>query len=341
MEHAPKSVLVTGGTGFVGSYIVRELLLNHYKVRVLARPSSDLHLLEGIRADIEVVEGDLLDIFSLEEAMKDMDLLINAAAVVSHQKTNRKRMLQVAIQGTGDLANTALRYGIKKMIHISSIAALGRMEEINDIDEHQIFGHSKFDTAYGLSKFLAEQEIWRACAEGLPAVILNPSFIIGAGKWSRSTPKYFDKIYKGLHHFPSGINGFVDVRDVAKAALKSLESPNSGERLIISAENQSYETIFKAIGEGLQVKSSWKIISPALRLLLKWFRYLPLNQDKELCSLQDDFLQIASMNSMYQNAKSIELLHMDYTPVARSIEDTCKIYLKNKAQGKDFGILNV
>lgn len=341
MAQARGSVLVTGGSGFVGTYIVRALLNQHYKVRVLVRPTSDLSLLEDIIGDIDIVQGDLLDIFSLEEAMEGMDFLINAAAVVSHQKTNRKRMLQVAIQGTGDLADTAIRCGIKKMVHISSIAALGRMQRVNDIDENQIFGHSKYDTSYGLSKFLAEQEIWRAVAEGLPAVILSPSFIIGAGKWNRSTPKYVDKIFHGLRHFPSGINGFVDVRDVARATISALESPVSGERFIISAENRSYEYIFKAMGEGLQIKTSWKTISPALRLFIKWTKFLPFKWHASMFSLQDDFLQIASTRSSYQHEKSLSILHMDYTPLSASIEDTCKIYLQSVNLGKSYGIMHI
>ncbi len=341
MEHAAKRVLVTGGSGFVGTYIVRALLHSHYKVRVLVRPNSDLGLLEDILKEIEVVQGDLLDIFSLEASMKDVDYLINAAAVVSHQKTNRKRMLQVAIQGTGDLADTALKCGIKKMIHISSIAALGRMQQINDIDESQIFSHSKFDTAYGLSKFLAEQEIWRAVAEGLPAIILNPSFIIGAGKWNRSTPKYFDKIYQGLHHFPTGINGFVDVRDVAMATLSAMESPVVGERFIINAENWSYEKLFKAIGDELKVKPSWKKISPALKLLLKWTNFPPFKFDTVLYSLQSDFLHIASTVSNYHNEKSVAKLNIRYTPIHKSIEDTCAAYLQSKVLKTTYNLLHI
>lgn len=341
MEHNSKRVLVTGGSGFVGTYIVRALLKRHYKVRVLVRPNSDLRLLKDVLQEIEVVEGDLLDIFSLETSMKEVDYLINAAAVVSHQKTNRKRMLQVAIQGTGDLADTALRCGIKKMIHISSIAALGRMQKINDIDESQIFSHSKFDTTYGLSKFLAEQEIWRAIAEGLPAIILNPSFIIGAGKWDRSTPKYFDKIYQGMHHFPTGINGFVDVRDVAMATLSAMESPVVGERFIINAENWSYENLFKAIGDGLKVKTSWKMISPVLKFLHKWTNFPPIKYVSILYSLQNDFLQIASTVSKYHNEKSIAQLKIIYTPVHKSIEETCEVYLQSKVLKSNYSLLHI
>ncbi len=175
-------IFVTGSTGFLGSYIVRKLVSDGYiDIICLKRESSETELVDDIFERVHWVTGDILDIPLMEKLLEGVDCIIHAAAIVSHT-ANKKKMLQTAIDGTANLVNIALSGNVKKFIYISSIAAIGRGKPVEHITEKQIFSHSKYDTTYGLAKFLAEQEVWRGHAEGLNVTILNPSMILGPGK---------------------------------------------------------------------------------------------------------------------------------------------------------------
>jgi nucleoside-diphosphate-sugar epimerase len=168
-------VLVTGATGFLGSYILRLLLKKGYKVRAIRRSSSPMAMLQDIADKVEWVEGDVTDLPFLEEATKDIDYVYHAAAAVSFNSKDKEKMMLVNGIGTENIVNVCLDNGVKKLLHVSSIAALGRKENVTEIDENAQWENSPLNSDYAISKFKAECEVWRGIQEGLNAVIILAS----------------------------------------------------------------------------------------------------------------------------------------------------------------------
>ena len=242
-------VLVTGGSGFLGSYIIKQLVEKGYTVRAIYRahqPGSytgPWWIAKEIREKVEWVEGDVLDVVSLEDAMEGVDSIIHSAAVVSFSKKERARMYQVNVEGTANVVNLALEKNVRRLIHISSVAALGRTTGGGHVDEEKKWEDSKANTHYAKSKYKAELHVWRGISEGLEAVILNPSTILGYGDWNSGSSAIFQNIFKEFNWYSSGINGFVDVEDVARAAILFLENTISEQRFIVNGDTWSFKKL--------------------------------------------------------------------------------------------------
>ena len=203
-------ILVTGGTGLLGSKLLHALVEKGIKVRALRRATSKLNKVEDISNQIEWVEGDVLDIPSLEEAMKDITEVYHCAAMVSFNPSKRAAMYEINIKGTANLVNVALAHDVQALCHVSSIAALGRVKEGEEITEETKWGDSKDNSHYSITKYKSEQEVWRANAEGLNTVIVNPSVILGEGNWRTDSSSFISNGYKGMPMYPPGCNGFVE-----------------------------------------------------------------------------------------------------------------------------------
>ncbi|RZM11521.1 MAG: SDR family NAD(P)-dependent oxidoreductase, partial [Pedobacter sp.] len=207
-------ILVTGGTGFLGSYIIKELIEKGYQVRALRRSSHlPSYIPAAIFDKVDWVEGDILDVVSLDEAMDGIDTVIHSAAIVSFSKKERSKMYQVNVNGTANVVNLALENNIKKLVHISSVAAIGRTADGQQVDETKKWEESKVNTHYARSKYKAEMEVWRGMGEGLEAVVLNPATIIGYGDWHSGSSAIFKNVYHEFPWYTGGLNGFVDVED--------------------------------------------------------------------------------------------------------------------------------
>lgn len=249
----------------MGSHLVARLLQNGEAVRALRRPQSDMSLINRVLArvfdDAEAafekiawVEGELTDYYSLEAALEGVDYVYHCAATVSFRPADQKVMQYTNIQGTANLVNAALHCGVTKFCHVSSVAALGRAEPGNPVTEKSSWKTSGNNSAYAISKYGAEREVWRGIAEGLKAVIVNPSIILGAGNWQDGSAALFGSIAKGMKFYTKGVNGFVDVKDVVEVMLLLMKGDYEGERYIVSATNLSYEDFFKQISAGLNRK---------------------------------------------------------------------------------------
>jgi len=248
-------ILVTGGTGLVGSHLLYALACNNKKVRALlrpgARPYQTEHLFKcfsptdnQLLSHIEWVEGDVLDQLSLHEAMQGVEYVYHCAAMISFSPSDLKTMLAVNIDGTANVVNACLQNNIKKLCHVSSIASLGRPEADGFIDENAKWKTSKSNSGYAISKYGGEREVWRGIEEGLNAVIVNPSIILGAGCHAKATNRLFLSIKKFLPFYTHGINGYVDVSDVVKSMIMLMESDISGERFVLNSENISLKQLF-------------------------------------------------------------------------------------------------
>jgi nucleoside-diphosphate-sugar epimerase len=333
-------IFVTGATGFVGSYIVRKLIKEGFSnITCLKRQVSSMDLVSDVVDHIHWVEGDILDLSFLEEALVSFDLIIHAAADVTFSLKNKKKVIETALTGTANLVNAALFCQVPKFIHISSIAAIGRKKLVDHIDEKDLFSHSPYDTTYGLSKFLAEQEVWRGHAEGLHVTVLCPSMVLGAGDFTSSSPKLFTKISKGLRFYPLGTNGWVDVRDVATAVYMVAVDNHDGQRYIISAQNLKYQDVFNQIAIKMNVARPSQPITNLrgnifwrLEAIKSWI------MGSEPVFTKETFMS-TSVTAIYDNSKSAKELGINYTNIDQTITDTVQSFLDAKKLGKDFAIV--
>lgn len=336
---ANKHILVTGGTGFVGSYILRYLLQKGYSIKALKRASSPMNLVADIQNQVEWLEGDILDVPFLEEAMKGIDQVYHAAAMISFHPKQAAQMLKVNAEGTANIVNAALYEGIEKMVHISSIAALGRKEFQPNIDEKAQWENSKENSNYAISKFKAECEVWRGMQEGLNMVIVNPSVILGAGYWDQGSCKLFAKAAKGLKHYPQGATGFVDVRDVARASIELMESDIHSQRYILNGDNWSYQQFFTATAQALGSPSPTKKAAPWMVNLLwrlEWLRSKIL-QTQPLLTRETARTSLSTY--YYHNDKIKQDLNFDFIPLQQCIEETAKVFQANQKVKQNYGIL--
>jgi len=321
-------VLVTGGTGFIGAYIIKELVEKGYAVRAIRRSIKlPFFISPGILNKVEWVAGDVLDVISLSEAMQDVDAVIHSAAVVSFDKRERRQMYNTNVDGTANVVNLALENGIKKLVHISSISALGRTATGEKVNEEKKWLNSKLNSHYGISKNKAEMEVWRGMGEGLDAVIINPSTVLGFGNWHDSSCAIFKNSYKGFPWYTKGINGFVAVEDVAKIAVLLMESNITEERFIINYENWEFKKLFDTIADGFgQKHPKWQatpfLSSIAWRMeKVKSF----LKNAKPL--LTKETARIALSKTYWQNDKILKALPgFSFMALESSITKACKNY---------------
>ena len=248
---------VTGATGLVGSNLCRYLISKGENVYALHRKTSRFDLLTDVYKDINWIEGDLQDPLLLSEVCELVDVVYHAAAKVSYQKKEIDLMYACNVEGTRNLVDAALYGEVKKLLYVSSIAALGKLSKPKTIINEQNEPES-WNSKYGHSKYLGELEVWRAQAEGLSTVIINPSVIIGGGYWHTNSGKLFRQIKNGFPYYSNGGTGFVDVRDVVKIMHQLMHSTIAENRFVVSAENRAYKDFFYEIAQQLGVKAPSK-----------------------------------------------------------------------------------
>ncbi len=267
-------IFVTGGTGLVGAHVLLKLSQKREDFKALKRTSSCLDVCkrifkyyksEELFKKINWCDGDIIDIVSLENGMRGCNLLLHCAGIVSFSPNDVESLKKVNIEGTANVMNVALSSGIKKVGYISSIATLGRNLDNALIDEKSYFIPSKKESNYALSKYFAEQEVWRASQEGMEVVILNPSVILGPGDWKKGSSQIFETIYKGLNFYTTGSSGYVDVCDVADLIIMLLFSDIKNERFIANSANLKYRDCFEMIALALGKKPATIKVTPILK----------------------------------------------------------------------------
>jgi dihydroflavonol-4-reductase len=328
-DNGPKT-FVTGGNGFLGAYIVRMLVERGHTVRAMRRTAKLPFFIPAPVFDkVEWVHGDVLDTVLLDEAMEGMDHVIHCAAKVSYVSDERKPMFQTNIEGTANVVNTALRKDIKRFVHISSVAALGRSSDGETVDETRQWQDSKLNTNYAISKYRSEVEVWRGIAEGLPAVIVNPSTIIGFGDWHTSSCAIFKSVYEEFPWYTYGVNGFADVEDVARAVILLLDSNITAERFVLNGDNWTFAQLFNAIADGFGRKHPHLKATPFLSGIAWRMEKLKSLLTHKPSLLTKESARIAQTRTYFDAHKIQQYLpDFAFTSLQQSIQQACGRYLK-------------
>lgn len=337
MQHLPiqsnEKVLVTGATGFVGAYLVRALLKKGIPFRALRRKSSAMTLLQDVESLIEWAEADVLDLGALEDAFEGITHVCHCAAMVSFHPNDAHKMMKVNVEGTANVVNLCLDNGVKKLVHVSSIAALGRSPRRRHLDESCKWVESRDNSRYAVSKYRSEMEVQRGIAEGLQAAIVSPSVIVGSRDWEEGMAGFFKKIDEGLKFCPVGGSGFVDVRDVVRFMLLLLESDLSGERYILNAVNLRHRAFFDMIARELGVPSPPVTVGPFLAEVawrVEWLKEKILGT-KPLAARESARASVTYYT--YANEKSRSVFDFSYLNFEDTVRDTAKQYLEAKEEG--------
>ncbi len=322
-------ILVTGGSGFLGGHLVRQLSAQGLQVRALYHqhaPKGDMAQLPGVTW----MQCDLLDIYAVEEAMRDVDDIYHCAALVTFDPRRREEMLHFNPESTANIVNQAIEQGIRKMVYVSSIAAMGRNGDgSKEITEDQEWGESKYNSAYGISKYLAENEVWRGIGEGLCAVIVNPSMILGAGEWG-SAAQLMQLAHKEFPFYTAGVNGWVDAGDVVKAMTMLMASDIEAERYIVSGGNHAYREIFTLMAEALGKRPPRIAAGPAMTGLIWRVNGLYSRISGKAQLITRETTNNAQTRSYYNNSKLLAALPgFSYTPVAESIARMAVAFRRN------------
>jgi dihydroflavonol-4-reductase len=318
---ADRHVLVTGAAGLLGSEVVKQLLDEGYHVTAIYH-FTPLNL---SHPNLAVKQCDILDVASLEDIMKDITHVYHCAALVSFEPKEKYHLFKINIEGTENIVNACIFANVKKLIHVSSVSALGRIRNGETLTEDVQWTEETSNSIYAKSKYLGELEVWRGIGEGLQAAIVNPSIILGGNNWDDGSSALFKSAYNEFKWYTEGISGFVDVRDVAHAMLLLMNSEISGQRFILSAENLSYKKLFTMMANGFNKKPPPRKVTPLMAEIVWRLEALKgmITGKKRL--LTKETARTAQATVYYDHSKILKALpQFHFTPIADTIELTCK-----------------
>ena len=329
------TLLLTGASGLVGSHTLLKLVENGVYVRAFVRPNSDYHnrivevfalfnkpasLLEQY---VSFFEGDILNIGDLEDALVGIESVIQTAAIVREGLETSDRLMKVNIEGTNNLVNLCLDFKISWFLFLSSVATLGPNPE-GLVDEDFFFKSGPYTSNYALSKYLAEQEVWRASEEGLPVVVLNPSIILGASRSKQSSGAIFHAAKKGISFYTNGLHGYVDVVDLSTIIHHLYINQFTGKRFIVSSENIENFNFLKAVCESMKsapprIRFQQWMIFPAIIIGAIGKIFL-----KNSTKINRKIIRSAQSRNAYDNTRIIEKTGIQFKKVQTSISETAQ-----------------
>jgi len=333
-------ILVTGGTGLVGSHLLYQLALKNEDIIAIHRKASDLSTVkkvfsyytdnfESLFSSIQWLEADINDIPSLTKAFVGVTRVYHSAALISFDPADYKKMRKINIEGTANIVNLCIFNKIQKLCFVSSVAAISKPLSDIEITENNDWNIEDSNYGYAITKYGAEIEVRRASQEGIDVVIVNPGVILGSGFWHSGSGKMFSNIYKGFKFYSEGITGFIGVNDVVTVMIYLMKSNIRNERYILVSENDSFKNVFFAIADGLdRVKPSIRV-SKSLSELVWRFSWIlnKITGKKQLLTKQS--ANSAHNKYLYSNKKIVNALDFEFEPLNVTIQSTCNNFLKD------------
>ncbi|MCL4637417.1 MAG: NAD-dependent epimerase/dehydratase family protein [Olivibacter sp.] len=318
-------ILVTGGTGFLGSTLLRRLLAEGNTIRAIKRQTSVIPNDLLTHPNLQWLEADISNYFELEDAFDGVKEVYHCAAMISFDPKEKKKIVAVNSSSTAHIVNLCIQYGAR-LLHVSSVAAIGKPKPPQLLsDENDIWEFDGSQNGYAISKYEAEMEVWRGTVEGLDAVIMNPSLIIGCQSGQENTGAIFKLLKDGLRYYPEGSVGLVDVEDVARAAIILMNSKDiQAERFIINNENMTYQELFRICANYLGKPAPNKLATRGMLGLawraakvLSWFT-------GRQPGLTHDTAHAAREKQAYSNAKFKEKIGFSFKPISETLKEICE-----------------
>ena len=331
-------ILVTGGTGLVGAHLLVQLTKKHEKIRAIHRQHSNLKAVERVFSyyfdditpyfsKIEWVEADITDTTTLEKVFDGILYVYHSAAMISFHPKKYRKMRKINIEGTANIINFSISTGVKKLCHVSSVAAVGKPINGKMIDESTEWSVETSNYGYAITKHGAEMEVWRGTQEGLDVVIVNPGIILGEGFWRSGSGKMFSKVYSGMKYYTEGITGYVDVKDVVKSMIQLMESSAKNERYILISENRSFKDVFSEMALAFAKKPPTVKITKTMSqfgwriaiFVSKFTGKAPILTRHSATSLHNKY--------EFSNAKISKEIRFKFIKVSESIQRVCSRYM--------------
>ena len=333
----------------VGIHVLLNLVSMGIHVRALKRENSNTGRVKRVFSwytgdvdelynRIEWIRGEMTDIFSLEYALQDVEIIYNCAGMVSFESRKRKELIHNNVDGTANLVNAALSCGVKRICHVSSNAALGRTTDGSPISETTSWIPTKKASAYSESKFFSEAEIWRGMEEGLKVVVVNPPIIVGPGNWKSSSARFFPLIDKGFRFYTGGMTGFVDVRDVADAIVLLTESMNfdqaKNQKFLLCGENLGYREFFNLIADALG-KPGPSVSVSGIMLKIAWLvsSFWSL-VSRRPANITRDTVSSSMEKNTYDGSKITRMFGFNYRSIQEAVQNTAGCYLREKRENQ-------
>ena len=334
-------ILVTGGTGLVGSHLLYKLVLEHEKVKATYRNESKISNTKNIFScytedfdtlfnAIEWIQADLVDVPALSKAFLGVTKVYHCAAFVSFEPDKYQLLRKTNIEGTANIVNLCISNNIKKLCYVSSIATLGEALNNEPISEETNWNPEDDNSVYAITKYGAEMEVWRGTQEGIDAVIVNPGVILGAGIWRYGTGSLFKKAKKGLKYYTSGTLGFVSVDDVISVMTILMESEITNERFVLVAENWTYKNFLQALAKAVHATPPIKIANHSLLSIawkLDWLKHKITGKRRLLTK---HIVKSLITETHYSSDKIKTALNYKFKAVEETIKTTGIHYLNQK-----------
>lgn len=318
-------ILVTGGAGLVGNELINQLLAQGKKVRAIYNSTAI-----DAKGNLEVVQCNILDVITLEEIMQDVTEVYHCAALVSFAPKDAEKLYKINVEGTANIVNACLQANVRKLVFVSSVAALGRIRAGQKINETMQWTIETSNSVYGQSKYLAELEVWRGSAEGLQVAVVCPTIILGYSDWNSGSTKLFKSVYDGFPWYSTGTSGFVDVADVAAAMLALMQSEIINEKFILSAESVSYQHVLNHIAKGFGKNTPTKKVTPFLAAITWRLEAIKSFFTNTSPLITKETAATALTNVEYDNSKLLQALsNFRYKKLEDTIAETCKKLLEN------------
>lgn len=333
--------LVTGATGLLGSHLLMALLREGYRVKAVYRSALKIEVVRTLFAcgnsgsdslfdRVEWVQSDLTRFESLPALCEGVDRLFHVAGMVSFLQGQREALFLHNAEVTSALATAAQQSGVRQFVYVSSVATIDAPTGATTVESMR-WDPSRSHSDYAESKHAAEEAVWKAAANGLKVLVVNPSVVLGPGFWDSGSGSFFPTVYKGLPAYPPGGTGVVDVRDVAEAMIALCRADCFGRRFILSGANVLYKELFHTIALSLGV-------SPPAFALRPWMANWGIAAANGYTWLTGRSLKISSdmirssfRISKYDGSAVTEAVSLRYTPLRDTLSHIAACYLKGNS----------
>ena len=331
-------ILVTGGTGLVGSHLLYKLTNSHQKIRAIYRRIETLEKVKKLFSyytdnmeapfeKIEWIKADLNDVAALSEAFDGITYVYHCAALISFNPNAYESLKKTNIEGTANIVNLCISHSVKKLCYVSSVATMG-YDPIK-ITENTIWNAGDIQNVYAITKYTAEREVWRGTQEGVPSVIVNPAVVLGPGFFNCGSGLIFKAIYKGLRFTTEGVTGYVNVNDVVKSMELLMNGDYKNERYILVGESLSFKKLSELISDSLRVQAPKTIAKDwmlSIAWRLDWLAHLLMGRKRRLTK---NLCKTLNNKNHYSSEKFLKTENnFKFTSISKTIAEICQAFLQ-------------